>query len=121
MMQNEAWPAPVCVSIPVRPGRAKARRLLLEQLRQAIATEPATLETVPELTAESLTRARARVSILVGTIVVRLNREGFGGSERIYSMRDELASGRAIDTDDLRWIESAIALEEEASPRANAG
>ena len=109
-MQNPAW-SPVSVRIPVHRGRAQARRLLLEQLRQAIGAEPAAIEAIPDLTADSLTAIRSRVSILVGTIVVRLNRESFGGSERIYSMRDSLASGRPVAPADIEWIDSAIARE----------
>jgi hypothetical protein len=113
-MQDSAWPSTVTIRIPVRPGRAKARRLLLEQLRQAIATEPAAIESVPDLTADSLTSIRGRISILVGTIVVRLNREGFAASERIYSMRDCLASGRPVEAGDVAWIEAAIETESAA-------
>ena len=113
VMQEPAWPATSAISFPVRPGRAKARALLLQQLRQAIAGEPATVEAFPDLPAESLTRIRARVSILVGTIVVRLNREGFAHSERIYSMRDGLASGRPVAHHDVEWLDGAIAKERE--------
>jgi hypothetical protein len=119
-MQDPAWPSPITIRFPVGPGRAKARRLLLEQLRQAIATEPAALEAVPDLPAEHLTRIRARVSILVGTIVVRLNREGFAGSERIYCIRDGLATGLPVNPDDIRWLETAIAGEaSEAAAQAS--
>lgn len=106
-----AWPSTTAVRIPVRPGRAKARRLLLEQLRQAVATEPAVVEAVPDVPSAHLTTIRARVSILVGTIVVRLNREGFAGSERIYAMRDRLAAGQAVDPADVAWLADAIAVE----------
>ncbi|HLZ94517.1 MAG TPA: hypothetical protein VKT20_04220 [Candidatus Dormibacteraeota bacterium] len=110
-MQDPAWPSTVTVRFPVRPGRAKARRLLLEQLRQAITTEPAALDTAPDLTIDGMTAIRGRISILVGTIVVRLNREGFAGSERIYSMRDCLAAGRPVEPADVSWIEAAIETE----------
>ena len=120
-MHDPAWPATTCLRFPVGPGRPRARRLLLEQLRQAIATEPATLDTLPHLSMESLSGIRARVSILVGTIVVRLNREGFTGSERIYSMRDSLAAGKPVCPEDVAWVDAAIAVEAEAGGNGPGG
>src|SRR5438093_4247700 len=70
---------------------ARVRRLLLEQVRYALTTEPAALEIAPDVAPGSLTYIRGRVSITVGAIVVRLNQEGFTGSERLYEMRDGLA------------------------------
>jgi hypothetical protein len=94
-----------------RPCRARVRRLLLEQLRQAIATEPAALEAAEHLPAESLTNIRGRVSIMIGTIVVRLNREGFTQSDRLYVMRDSLASGQPVEPCDVDWLAATIAAE----------
>ena len=94
-----------------RPGHARARRLLLEQLRQAIATEPAALEVLPNLPGTSLSNIRGRVSIMIGTIVVRLNREGFDQSDRVYLMRDSLASGRPVEPADVEWLNTVIADE----------
>jgi hypothetical protein len=108
-MQNTTWLAGPQRGRP-RPGRAKVRRLLLEQLRQAIATEPAALE-ADHLPADSLTNIRGRVSIMIGTIVVRLNREGFTQSDRLYSMRDSLALGRPVEPDDVEWLAATIAEE----------
>lgn len=92
-------------------GHARARRLLLEQVRMAITGEPATLDSVPELPAESVTKIRGRVSIMVGTIVVRLNREGFTQSDRLYVIRDVLAEGRPVMDDDIEWLNGMIAVE----------
>ena len=108
-MENTTWLA--TGSTPSHTGRTKARRLLLEQLRQAIATEPATLEAAPNLPGENLSNIRGRVSIMIGTIVVRLNREGFGESDRLYQMRDNLASGRPVRPEDVAWLEGVIAAE----------
>jgi hypothetical protein len=108
-MQNTTWLAGPQRGRP-RTGRAKVRRLLLEQLRQAIATEPAALE-ADHLPADSLTNIRGRVSIMIGTIVVRLNREGFTQSDRLYSMRDSLALGRPVEPDDVEWLAATIADE----------
>ncbi len=114
-MHDPAWPATTSLRFPVGPGRPRARRLLLEQLRQAIATEPAALDALPNLSLESLTGIRGRVSIVVGTIVVRLNREGFAASERIYSMRDSLAAGKPVCPADVAWVDAAIAVEARAT------
>src|SRR5436309_10914746 len=108
-MQEPASPVHNARFQAVRSGRTKARLLLLEQLRQAIDTEPAALDARPDLSAESLGNIRSRVSILVGTLVVRLNREGFAGSDRLYTMRDGLASGLPIPARDLDWLKAAIA------------
>ena len=94
-----------------RPGHARARRLLLEQLRQAIATEPAALDVLPNPPGTSLSNIRGRVSIMIGTIVVRLNREGFDQSDRVYLMRDSLASGRPVEPADIEWLNTVIADE----------
>jgi len=94
-----------------RPGHARARRLLLEQLRQAIATEPAALDVLPNPPGTSLSNIRGRVSIMIGTIVVRLNREGFDQSDRVYGMRDSLASGRPVEPADIEWLNAVIADE----------
>ena len=96
-------------------GHARARRLLLEQLRQANATEPAALDTTPDLPWTSLSNIRGRVSIMVGTIVVRLNREGFDQSDRLYVMRDSLASGRPVEPADVEWLNTLIASDEGAA------
>ena len=87
------------------------RRLLLEQVRFAITTEPAALESEADVPPESLTNIRGLVSITVGTIVVRLNREGFTQSDRLYSIRDVLAEGRPVERDDLEWLNMTIARE----------
>jgi hypothetical protein len=97
-----------------RTGHARARRLLLEQLRQAIATEPAALDVAPNLHGVNLSNIRGRISIMIGTIVVRLNREGFDQSDRLYLMRDGLASGRAVEPADVEWLNAAIASESAA-------
>jgi len=94
-----------------RPGHARARRLLLEQLRQAIATEPAALDVSPNLPGMSLSNIRGRISIMIGTIVVRLNHEGFDQSDRVYLMRDSLASGRPVEPADVDWLNMVIADE----------
>lgn len=94
-----------------RIGHARARRLLLEQLRQAIATEPAAVDASPNLAGTSLSNIRGRISITVGTIVVRLNREGFDQSDRLYVMRDSLASGRPVESADVEWLNALIAFE----------
>src|SRR5207249_8369328 len=57
------------------------------------------------------TYIRGRVSITVGAIVVRLNQEGFTGSERLYEMRDGLAQGRPVGRGDLEWLNTIIATE----------
>lgn len=110
-MQQPRLPA---LEIP-RPARltarARARRLLLEQAHQAITTEPAVLDAPPGLPGPSLSSIRGRVSIILGTIVVRLNREGFADSERLYLMRDGLARGQPVGRSDVEWLENAIAVE----------
>jgi hypothetical protein len=98
-----------------RTGHARARRLLLEQLRQALATEPAALDAGPALSGASLSNIRGRISIMIGTIVVRLNREGFDQSERLYVMRDSLASGRAVEPADVEWVNAVIVSESAAA------
>ncbi|TMD19558.1 MAG: hypothetical protein E6I39_05960 [Chloroflexi bacterium] len=90
---------------------ARVRRLLLEQVRYALTTEPAALEIAPDVAPGSLTYIRGRVSITVGAIVVRLNQEGFTGSERLYEMRDGLAQGRPVGRGDLEWLNTIIATE----------
>jgi|SRR5579859_2175464 len=110
-MENTSWISAMNSGPRARPGHARARRLLLEQLRQAIQTEPAALEAAPQLLGPSLSNIRGRVSITVGTIVVRLNREGFDQSERLYVMRDSLASGRPIEPADVEWLNAVIAGE----------
>ena len=67
---------------------ARVRRMLLEQVRYALTTEPGALEISADGTPDSLTYIRGRVSITVGAIVVRLNQEGFTQSDRLYDMRD---------------------------------
>ena len=90
---------------------ARVRRLLLEQVRYALTTEPAALEIAPDVAQDSLTYIRGRVSITVGAIVVRLNQEGFTESDRLYGMRDGLAQGRPVDRGDLDWLNTIIATE----------
>jgi hypothetical protein len=114
-MENPSWIPAMSSGPRAQTGRARARRLLLEQLRQAIATEPAALEATPHLAVTSLSNIRGRVSIMVGTIVVRLNREGFDQSDRLYVMRDSLASGRPVEPADVEWLNSMIAVESSAS------
>jgi hypothetical protein len=87
---------------------ARVRRMLLEQVRYAITNEPASYEPEPSLTPDSLTNIRGRVSITVGTIVVRLNKEGFTQSERLYDMRDALAEGRPVDRRHIEWLNETI-------------
>src|ERR1700694_4435142 len=60
---------------------ARVRRMLLEQVRFAITTEPAAVEYQADTAPGSLTNIRGRVSITLGTIVVRLNQEGFAHSD----------------------------------------
>ncbi len=117
-MEQSTWLAESNLGLKARTGRARVRRLLLEQLRQAITTEPAALDAPPNLTAQSLTNLRGRVSIMIGTIVVRLNREGFGQSDRLYAMRDRLASGRPVEPRDLEWVTGAI-TDEAGSAKAS--
>ena len=90
---------------------ARVRRLLLEQVRYALTTEPAALELPADVSADSATYIRGRVSITVGAIVVRLNQEGFRESDRLYLMRDGLAQGRPVDRGDLEWLNMTIAAE----------
>ena len=90
---------------------ARVRRLLLEQVRYALTTEPAALELHPDVPADSITYIRGRVSITVGAIVVRLNQEGFTHSDRLYRMRDGLAQGRPVDHGDVEWLNTVIAAE----------
>ena len=110
-MENPSWIPSVSSGPRARPGHARARRLLLEQLRQAIAIEPAALDPSPHLPGTSLSNIRGRISIMIGTIVVRLNREGFDQSDRLYLMRDSLASGRAVEPADVEWLNEMIAEE----------
>ena len=90
---------------------ARVRRMLLEQVRYALTTEPAALEMEPDLPADSVTYIRGRVSITVGAIVVRLNQEGFTQSDRLYEMRDGLAQGRPVGSNELEWLNTTIAAE----------
>src|ERR1051325_2524465 len=90
---------------------ARVRRMLLEQVRYALTTEPAAVEPLPALPAESVTYIRGRISITVGAIVVRLNQEGFTESDRLYEMRDGLAQGRPVDHGDVEWLNTVIAAE----------
>jgi hypothetical protein len=113
-MENPSWLPAVNSGPRARTGHARARRLLLEQLRQAIATEPAALDVAPNLHGVSLSNIRGRISIMIGTIVVRLNREGFDQSDRLYLMRDGLASGRAVEPADVEWLNAVIASESAA-------
>jgi len=110
-MENPTWIPSVSSGPRGRSGHARARRLLLEQLRQAIATEPAALDVLPNLPGTSLSNIRGRISIMIGTIVVRLNREGFDQSDRVYLMRDSLASGRPVEPADVEWLNAVIADE----------
>ena len=113
-MENTSWIPSMSPGPRARPGHARARRLLLEQLRQAIATEPAALDVLPNPPGTSLSNIRGRVSIMIGTIVVRLNREGFDQSDRVYLMRDSLASGRPVEPADVEWLNTVIADEARA-------
>jgi len=90
---------------------ARVRRMLLEQVRYALTTEPAALEIEPGLPADSVTYIRGRVSITVGAIVVRLNQEGFTESDRLYEIRDGLAQGRPVGSNELEWLNTIIATE----------
>ena len=90
---------------------ARVRRLLLEQVRYALTTEPAATAAPEYFTADDVTYIRGRVSITVGAIVVRLNQEGFTQSDRLYVMRDGLAQGRPVDSRDLEWLNNTIAME----------
>ena len=110
-MEDTSWIPAMSSGQRARSGRARARRLLLEQLRQAIATEPAALDVLPNLPGTSLSNIRGRISIMIGTIVVRLNREGFDQSDRVYLMRDSLASGRPVEPADVEWLNMVIADE----------
>jgi len=99
-------------SDPLAAARgARVRRLLLEQVRYALTTEPAALELVPDAPPDRLTHIRGRVSITVGAIVVRLNQEGFTESDRLYAMRDGLAQGRPVGRGDIDWLNTIIAEE----------
>jgi hypothetical protein len=99
-------------SDPLASARgARVRRLLLEQVRYALTTEPAALELLPDATPDNLTHIRGRVSITVGAIVVRLNQEGFTESDRLYEIRDGLAQGRPVGQGDIEWLNTIIAAE----------
>ena len=110
-MENPTWITSVSSGPRAQLGHARVRRLLLEQLRQAIATEPAALDVSPNLPGTSLSNIRGRISIMIGTIVVRLNHEGFDQSDRVYLMRDGLASGRPVEPADVDWLNTVIADE----------
>ena len=97
-------------AVPAARG-ARVRRLLLEQVRYALTTEPAAIDLPPDLHPDSVTYIRGRVSITVGAIVVRLNQEGFTQSDRLYEMRDGLAQGKPVDDGDLEWLNAIIAME----------
>jgi hypothetical protein len=90
---------------------ARVRRLLLEQVRYALSTEPAAFDLQPDMTADSLIYIRGRVSITLGAIVVRLNQEGFTESDRLYEMRDGLAQGKPVDRGHMEWLNTIIATE----------
>lgn len=90
---------------------ARVRRLLLEQVRFALTTEPAAFDLPPNMPADNITYIRGRVSITLGTIVVRLNQEGFTESDRLYEMRDGLAQGKPVDRGQLDWLDAIIAME----------
>ena len=90
---------------------ARVRRMLLEQVRYALTTEPGALEISADGTPDSLTYIRGRVSITVGAIVVRLNQEGFTQSDRLYDMRDGLAQGRPVERGAIEWLNTIIAKE----------
>jgi hypothetical protein len=94
---------------------ARVRRMLLEQVRYALTTEPAAVEPLPDLPADSVTYIRGRISITVGAIVVRLNREGFTESDRLYEMRDGLAQGKPVERTHLEWLNTIIARERSRS------
>ena len=81
--------------------------MLLEQVRFAITDEAAVLSGAC-LPRECLTNIRSRMSIMVGTIVVRLNLEGFTQSDPLYSIRDELAAGRPVAQCELEWLDMII-------------
>jgi hypothetical protein len=66
---------------------------------------------LPEANPGSLTHIRGRISITVGAIVVRLNQEGFTESDRLYEMRDGLAQGKPVGSDDIEWLNTIIAME----------
>lgn len=90
---------------------SRVRRLLLEQARYALTTEPAVLESRPDLPVAQVINIRSRASLMVGAIVVRLNLEGFTQSDRLYAMRDDLADGRPVDPRDLAWLSRIISRE----------
>ncbi len=90
---------------------ARVRRLLLEQVRYALTTEPAAFDLPADTPADSITYIRGRVSITLGAIVVRLNQEGFTESDRLYEMRDGLAQGKPIDRGQIDWLNTIIAME----------
>ena len=91
---------------------ARVRRLLLEQVRYALTTEPAALEIPPDVTADRLTHIRGRVSITVGAIVVRLNQEGFTESDRALRHARRAGPGQAVDRGDSSGSTRLIATEQ---------
>jgi|SRR5215471_6207391 len=90
---------------------ARVRRMLLEQVRYALTTEPVAFELAADMPAASVTYIRGRVSITLGAIVVRLNQEGFTESDRLYEMRDGLAQGKPVGRDQFEWLNAVIATE----------
>ena len=97
---------------PVTAARgARVRRLLLEQVRYALTTEPVALDMPSDVPPDNVSYIRGRVSITVGAIVVRLNQEGFTHSDRLYEMRDGLAQGRPVGHRDIEWLNNIIAME----------
>ena len=90
---------------------ARVRRMLLEQVRYALTTEPAAFEILADVPRDNLAYIRGRVSITLGAIVVRLNQEGFTESERLYEMRDGLAQGKPVDRNHIDWLNTVIATE----------
>jgi hypothetical protein len=83
-------------------------RSLLHQARFAIYSEPAAI-TGPLVSADdTVGDIRAAISVTVGHVVVRLNQAGFGESDRLYKIRDELAAGRPIAPAELIWLNGAL-------------
>jgi len=83
-------------------------RTLLNQARFAIYSEPAATMGPVVSADEVVGNIRAAISVAVGHVVVRLNQAGFGESDRLYKIRDELAAGRPIAADELTWLDGTL-------------
>ena len=90
------------------PGQTPEILYLLRQARSAIYSEPATRGGPISASDDLVCSIRGMVSVMIGSVVVRLNLAGFSESDRLYKIRDELAAGRSIEPDELTWLNSQL-------------